>query len=134
MNKSVITYEIKPALDHSNQLTVDILWNYASKQYFAVIEKGCFSQIKIRWIDRDHELKNIVSESAELHLPIFAEGAEGLDGTTYVFKCGDYPITSEFSWWVDLPPEWIELEPIITKINALVKRAFAESKKYEEKM
>ena len=41
----------------------------------------------------------------------------GLDGTSMTIFIGDRYRESTFSWWEDLPKEWIELQPILDNLT-----------------
>ena len=129
MNRPEITYEVDPALKPDERLLITIKFDQEVGRYVLEVEKGIFrAGDKMHWIDKDHELEAIISQTEKLRLPVFAQGLSGLDGTTYrlVFESSGF-VSSSCTWWVELPVEWADLEPIIRRIDATVRRALFEA-------
>ena len=67
------------------------------------------------------EVQAISEEIMALHLGFSTTQRHGRDGTSYELAIGHVP-RMKLSWWQDLPPEWIELRPIVNSLLELAKR------------
>ena len=67
------------------------------------------------------KLDSLIESTQRLSLPIDpAYDGLGCDGVTYELRFGHGFFFSRLQWWVKLPKRWKTLEPLITKLDALI--------------
>jgi hypothetical protein len=84
-------------------------------------------RVEVEWmpIERDR-VEALIARFQSIRVPLVVERPHtGLDGVIFELSLGWFFCSARIGWWVELPDEWQELQPLVAALEQLIEESWS---------